>query len=289
VGLTATPFENDPLDLWAILSLLGFAELWDRREFTDSFCREDIYPDGRRKVTGWKSKMHAELVMRWIGPRFLRRTSREVGIRLPTREPTQPVLVPLSGTQERDYRKAAFIRHDLTRHRRQQNVSRRGKDGISPLFNAAVAAAIHEARHGRKVVIYTERLEDLADLAQQLTSAGVGHVCLSGQDSKDGRTQSVATFRDDPNIQVLIGTKVLEHGLNLQFAHTLISAGVSYNPARELQREGRLCRIGSPNDTYRHFVFLPDTEQTHRQLQMLGHKTDQAAPVLRANLSGRRM
>lgn len=232
VALTATPFENNPFDLWAILSLLGFAGLWSRREFTDSFCHEDIYLDGRRKVTGWKSKRHAEQVMRWIGPRFLRRTSREVGLRLPTREPSSPVLVPLSATQERDYRRAAFISHDLTRHRKQQNVSRRGSNGISPLFVAVVVAAIREVQLGRKVLVYTERLEDVADIDQQLTRAGVGHVCLRGQDSTDGRTESVARFRDDPGVQVHVGTKVLEHGLNLQFAHTLISAGVSYNPAR---------------------------------------------------------
>jgi hypothetical protein len=88
VALTATPFENTPLDLWAILSLLGFAGLWGRREFTDSFCREDIYPDGRRKVTGWKSKRHADQVMQWIGPRFLRRTSRDVGVRHQGANPT---------------------------------------------------------------------------------------------------------------------------------------------------------------------------------------------------------
>jgi SNF2 family DNA or RNA helicase len=286
VGLTATPFENDPLDLWAILSLLGFADLWGRREFTDSFCREDIYPDGRRKVTGWKSRLRADQVMRWIGPRFLRRTSRDVGIQLPVREETRPVLVPLSHTQMREYRNAGFIRHDLTRHRRQQKVSRRGSDGISPLFNTVVAAAIREAHLGRKVVIYTEHLEDLDDIAQQLTTANVGHACLRGESNKDQRADAVTRFRDDPTIQVLAGTKVLENGLNLQFAQTLISAGVSYNPARELQREGRLCRIGSPHATFRHLIFLPDTELTRRQLQVLDHKTGQAAAVLGSTLTG---
>jgi SNF2 family DNA or RNA helicase len=285
VALTATPFENDPLDLWAILSLLGFRGLWGRDKFIDSFCREDIYPDGRRKVTGWKSGLHADQVMRWIGLGFLRRTSREVGVTLPTREEAQPVLVPLSHTQMREYRNAGFIRHDLTRHRRQRDVSRRGSDGISPLLNAAVAAAIRQAQMGRKVVIYTERLEDLDDIDQQLTAAGVGQVCLRGESTRDQRTDAVTRFRDDPSIQVLAGTKVLENGLNLQFAQTLISAGVSYNPARELQREGRLCRIGSPHETYRHLIFLPDTEQTRRQLQVLDHKTGQAAPVLGSTLT----
>jgi SNF2 family DNA or RNA helicase len=286
VALTATPFENDPLDLWAILSLLGFPGLWSRRQFIDSFCREDIYPDGRRKVTGWKSRLHADQVMRWIGRRFLRRTSREVGVTLPTKEETRPVLVPLSRAQELDYRRAASIRHDLKRHRRQRDVSRRGSDGTSPLFNAAVAAAIREAHLGRKVVIYTEHLADLDDIAEQLTAANVGRVCLRGESNKDQRADAVKRFRDDPNVHVLAGTKVLENGLNLQFAQTLISAGVSYNPARELQREGRLCRIGSPNETYRHLVFLPDTQQTRRQLQVLDHKNGQAAPVLGSRRSG---
>ncbi|WP_425460868.1 C-terminal helicase domain-containing protein [Lapillicoccus jejuensis] len=105
--------------------------------------------------------------------------------------------------------------------------------------------------------------------------------------SSPDRDDAVERFRDDPNLPLLLGSRVLEYGLNLQFANTLISVGVSYNPARERQREGRLRRIGSPHRTIRHWVVLPDTPQTRSQLETLDRKGTDAAYVLGPSLRGR--
>ena len=155
-----------------------------------------------------------------------------------------------------------------------------GSDGSSALLDAAVTEATTLARQGLKVVLYAEHLDLVGKAAERLTAAGVGHVTIRGEHTKDARQDAVTRFRDDPKVLVLLGTKVLEHGLNLQFAQVLISVGVTHNPARERQREGRLCRLGSPNQTYRHLVFLPDTDQTRKQGAALARKTREAAPIL---------
>jgi hypothetical protein len=67
----------------------------------------------------------------------------------------------------------------------------------------------------------------------------------------------------------------------------LVSVGQTYNPARERQRKGRLCRIDSPNQTYRHLVFLPDTPQTRKQVDTLARKAGHAQPVLGRSAPGR--
>ena len=218
--------------------------------------------------------------MSWLGGRFLRRTPADVGLRLPVRVDSGHRLVPLSPTQQDEYDRARWISHPLYRHQRQAKAARRGKDGSSSLVDAAYAEVVSLAAAGSKVVVFAEHLEILDDIAARLSAAGVGHVTMRGEDDKSERVDAVARFRDDPGTPVLVGTKVLEHGLNLQFAEVLVSVGQSYNPARERQREGRLCRIGSPNATYRHLVFLPDTPQTRKQLDSLGRKAEQAAPVL---------
>lgn len=286
VAVTATPYENDPMELWAVLSLAGIPGLPDAEAFGQTHVSWIEYPDGR-KPQGWVSPAHAAQVMEWLGPRFLRRTAASVGLPLPVRsDDSGHVVVPLNPAQTAEYNRASYIPRRLLRHQRMAKAARRAADGSSSLVDAATAAVVENARGGLKVVIFAEHLDILADLEGRLTDAAIGHVALRGESTKDERSDAVDVFRTDPGTPVLLGTKVLEHGLNLQFAQVLISVGQTYNPARERQREGRLCRIGSPNATYRHSVFLPDTEQTRKQLATLSRKAREASPVLDSAVSG---
>lgn len=281
VAVTATPYENDPMELWAVLSLAGIAGLPDADAFGRSYVSWVEYSDGTRKPTGWLSPAHAAQVVEWLGPRFLRRTAGSVGLPLPVRsDDSGHVVVPLNPAQTAEYTRASYISRRLLRHQRMSKAARRAADGSSSLVEAAADAIVENAGAGLKVVVFAEHLDILADLEGRLAAAGVGHVALRGENTKEERSDAVDVFRTDPGTPVLLGTKVLEHGLNLQFAQLLVSVGQTYNPARERQREGRLCRIGSPNESYRHVVFLPDTEQTRKQFATLAHKASHAAPIL---------
>lgn len=279
VAMTATPYENDPMELWAVLAIACIPYLHDADTFGDRYVRWQTFSSGQQKPTGWKSPGHAGAVRRWMGERYLRRVPGDLGLSMPQKVDSGHVLVPLSPTQQDAYNRASRIGHPLTRHQRQSQASRRGKDGSSSLLDAVTRETLNQARSGAKTVVYTEYLDDLDELSSRLTRTGIGHVTLRGDDSKASRAGGVGSFRDDPSVAVLLGTKVLEYGLNLQFANVLISCGQTYNPARERQREGRLCRIGSPNRTFRHLVYLPDTPTTRRQVATLGHKSQQAAYI----------
>ena len=87
-----------------------------------------------------------------------------------------------------------------------------------------------------------------------------------------GRKDVIAKFLDSEGPQVLLGSKILERGLNLQEVRVLISLDPSYNPAREVQREGRIRRIGSPHDTYEHLTLLPDTPDARAKWKLLADK-----------------
>ncbi|KRF22918.1 DEAD/DEAH box helicase [Phycicoccus sp. Soil802] len=278
-AVTATPQENDPMELWAVMSLAGLPGTPDKEQFGQHVEWRE-FSDGTRKPVGWLTPENAGIVMRWLGARFLRRTAEQVGLPLPVRVDSGHRLVPLSTVQQKEYDKARWINHALVRHARMAKAARRGSDGSSSVVDAAVETIRELAERGEKVVVFAEHLEILGDLSTSLEAAEVGHVALKGENTKDERSDAVEVFRDDPATPVLIGTKVLEHGLNLQFSNVLVSVGQTYNPAREAQREGRLRRIGSPNATYRHLVFLPDTPQTRKQLETLERKAEQAAPVL---------
>lgn len=279
--LTATPLENNPLVLWTLMQLVGGVDLGRHEDdFLDDFCKVRYYSADNIKVEGWRSPTHAARAMERIRPFFLRRTVDQVDLRLPTPEPLEPVLVPLTPDQQRRYARASRIPDGLRRVREQHKASRTSPDGSSPLLDKAVAIALDEVVAGGKVVMYTELLADVEGLVQRLRAAGIRCTEVRGAIGQNDRADAVEEFRSRADTPVLVGNKVLEYGLNLQFANTLISVGVSYNPAREWQREGRLRRIGSPHQTYRHWVVLPDIPLVEEQLATLRRKERTAEPIL---------
>lgn len=135
--------------------------------------------------------------------------------------------------------------------------------------------AVREVRRrpGQKVIVYTETLALLKALRTALTAQGVAHEVVEGSAAKDARRRAIRAFLDPTSgVNVLAGSKVIEYGLNLQDARVLLSLDPSYNPAREQQREGRICRIGSPHDTYEHITLLPNTGLNRRKLQTLDRR-----------------
>ena len=55
VTMTATPYENDPLELWAVMSLTGVPGLLDAEAFGERYVSWWTFDDGNRKATGWLS------------------------------------------------------------------------------------------------------------------------------------------------------------------------------------------------------------------------------------------
>jgi SNF2 family DNA or RNA helicase len=173
----------------------------------------------------------------------------------------------LLSEQQREYDRAKAIK-GLYGHHRREKAARLSFSGKSSLVTEAIAEVTK--RRGEKVVMYAESLKLLARLAEALRQAGMPFASIEGKDDKAFRDSSVAMFlAPTSGVDVLIGSRVIEYGLNLQAARVLISLDASYNPAREQQREGRIRRIGSPHATYEHLTLLPDTDLNRRKLDTL--------------------
>lgn len=62
----------------------------------------------------------------------------------------------------------------------------------------------------------------------------------------------------DNEIDILIATDVLSEGQNLQDADTVVNYDIHWNPIRLTQRQGRIDRIGSENESVNSICFFPD-------------------------------
>jgi superfamily II DNA or RNA helicase len=284
IVVTATPFENDAMETYRVLQLLHLSDLWPIHEFKRRFV---LWSAGFKIPGTWYVvdakpvgllPEHLPELRQYLNQYMLRRTAEDAGASLPARVGEQFRWVTLTPEQQRTYDEAAKIRGGVGHSKRTQIA--RQADGCSALVDALMEALVEIIDD--KVIVYTESLVVLELVCERLTEAGIGHVSIEGKVDPSVRMKLIRSFEHDSNIRVLVGSRVLELGLNLQFCRVLISLDSSDNPQRENQREGRICRIGSLHDTYQHLLLMPYTPTAVLKVKNLQRKSRDAADLLSA-------
>lgn len=287
VALTATPYENNLMETRTILSLLDPPDLWDEATFGNLFVKwQEAYvtPSGvpvDAKPVGVKED-NLPLLEDFLSNYYLRRVAGETvlsGMPEVRREeiwcePTPP---------QRSY--LAWIRQNIQNEWQRYQLIKKAC-AFSPDWDRRSAKAeaafqwLIAHLEVKKVIIWAERLPHLSIMGNLLDAAGIEWIRLDGDVPKADRESVVEIFRDDPDCRVLLGSDVLERGLNLQFAPVLLSLGSTFNPANELQREGRIRRMGSPFGEVQHVYFFLDDPHERRKWALVTDKDAQGRLVI---------
>lgn len=96
-----------------------------------------------------------------------------------------------------------------------------------------------------KIVVFTKFKGIVSSLLARCEALGVGAVPIWGEANATERARDVKRFWEDPNCRVLVGTTALERSLNLQNSRIFVNVDRLLNPAREVQKLGRVRRLGS--------------------------------------------
>jgi SNF2 family DNA or RNA helicase len=120
-----------------------------------------------------------------------------------------------------------------------------------------------------KKLVFVHYRETLAHLAGLLTKAGIPFARFEGSLSGPEKDAAIREFRD--RAAVLLCTESGGEGRNIQFCNTLINFDVPWNPMAIEQRIGRIDRIGQQREV---FVFNLVTRGTLEEqvLQLLDEK-----------------
>lgn len=281
LAMTATPHENDATETYALLRLLQLPDLWPREEFERRFITwSDGYKAGGYPVAPRPNGLVLSALPElrtYLHRHMLRRTPESIGLTLPQQIAPTIRWIPLSQPQRRAYELAAKIRGAVGHSKRTQ-VSRL-KDNSSGLVDSFMRSLDTEFAH-EKVIVGCESLSVVNDLRERLSERGIGHRTVEGSIKPAARAKAVEDFRTNPDVRVLVASRVLELGWNLQCARVLVSLDSSDNPQRETQREGRIRRIGSPHQTYVHLTLMPDTPTARKKMASLGTKRRNADLLL---------
>lgn len=99
----------------------------------------------------------------------------------------------------------------------------------------------------RKLIIFTEHKDTLNYLKERITQLlGLPDavVVIHGAVNRDDRRKIQESFRNDPDVLVLVATDAAGEGVNLQNANLMVNYDLPWNPNRLEQRFGRIHRIG---------------------------------------------
>ena len=99
-----------------------------------------------------------------------------------------------------------------------------------------------------KKLVFVHSRKTLAHVADRLEKAGVSLARFDGSLSGPEKDVAIAAFRD--HATVLLCTKSGGEGRNIQFCNTLINFDVPWNPMAIEQRIGRIDRIGQSREVF---------------------------------------
>ncbi|MBF0499701.1 MAG: DEAD/DEAH box helicase family protein [Candidatus Riflebacteria bacterium] len=271
--LTATPVQNNLLEIFHLINLLRPGTLGTESEFKSRFLNpksitEPLDPDRLREL------LHTSMI---------RNTRSFVDVKLPRRYAAMCKVVPSaeeSGLfnqiqeelrrifqQDSKGREKLFCANLLEMAGSSVNALRSaleraaGKGELTPALDVVLRQthSIKETAKDRqllelirkapdKALVFTKFRDTLQHLSSILDGAGIPFAVFHGGLSGAERDRAVELFRMEA--QVLLSTESGGEGKNLQFCNTIINYDLPWNPMRIEQRIGRLHRIGQTRDVF---------------------------------------
>ncbi|MCD6293487.1 MAG: DEAD/DEAH box helicase [Deltaproteobacteria bacterium] len=285
--LSATPVENNLMDLFSLITLLKPGQLGTRASFKRQFVLRGDPTQPRNR----------EELRERMGEVMIRNTRALADIKLPPRHAVT-VLVEGEPAERELYSRLT----DLVRKGFQNNMNRLSlglllqEAGSSPgavrktllkLSSHAQVPADLKVEMGKlarlcdyvpntgktarllellsvsreKVLVFSRFIATLEDLGQRLSEAGVGFCTFKGNMAASQKDQAVLNFQNGCN--VMLCSEIGGEGRNLQFCSTMVNYDLPWNPMKIEQRIGRIHRIGQTRPVHVYNLCADNTAEHH--------------------------
>ena len=277
--LTATPVENNLIELYNLITLLKPGLLSTEPDFRKTY------------VTPGKPKApkNPEQLRTMLGDVMIRNTRGAADVKLPRRIAASVPVTPSKTEAETYDRVSRFVAGRYRQPSGKQAppgaldlmlrqagsspqalarsaahalaeanwVDAAGRRELEAIFD--LAASVDESAKGiqlgkmlaarqSKAVVFTEFFPTLDHLRRVCEQHDVPYAFFSGELSRAEKDAAIAHFRD--HARVLLSTGAGGEGRNLQFADTIVNFDLPWNPMRIEQRVGRVHRIGQDHDVF---------------------------------------
>ncbi len=301
--LTATPIQNDMIELFNLISIIRPGHLSTVAKFKEDFLAEK---DKRLPKNSIKLKKMLSEIM-------IRHRRADTLIKFPQRY-VHTHSIELNPDEAELYRELTdFIRKryfTLPTHKNPRGINRLTLILLQKLMGSstqALARALDKmissnfykddfdsslkklldmarnVKHSRKgqvlmeivkslnekVIIFTQFRGTQDYIVKQLRDAGYSVAVFNGQLSQPEKDRCIEDFRGEK--QILVSTESGGEGRNLQFCKVLINFDLPWNPMRIEQRIGRIHRLGQNDDVHIINLSAKDTIESY-VLELLDKK-----------------
>ncbi|MBR9705975.1 DEAD/DEAH box helicase [Candidatus Pacearchaeota archaeon] len=295
--LTATPFQNDLIELYNLLHLLKKGHLGTIREFRQQFLHKGNkrYPINPRML---KQKLEEVMLRRKRSEtiiKYMKRIPRIVAVDLTKQE--MQIYNDTCELLKKEYYRAdgSKINGKLIVFAMLPKVTSSSRSAIESLQRiigdekyhedtkafaqkildqyknlkkdskieklVEIVRDIREEDPDAKILIYTRHPTTLRYIIEKLTPFNLKIVPFTGGMNREGKTEIIRQFKEEADI--LISTETGAEGLNFQFCNNLINYDLPWNPMSVEQRIGRLDRIGQTKDMNIFSLATKNTMEEH--------------------------
>lgn len=295
--LTATPFQNDLIELYNLLHLLKRGHLGTIKEFKKKFMNrgnkryplnpldlrkklQEVMVRRKRSQTGInykpripkiiqvnmtnKEKEIYDATCELIKTQYFAANGNTINGKL-TIFAILPKMTSSSASAKESLKRIIQEEkyHEKTKHIANQILKEYEAIGIDSKMKKLIEIVekIKKENPHDQILIYTRHPATLNYIIQNLKHLNLKIVEFLGGLDREERTKRVEEFRNGADI--LISTDTGAEGLNFQFCNNLINYDLPWNPMSVEQRIGRLDRIGQKKDINIYSLATKDTLEEH--------------------------
>jgi len=274
--LTATPVQNNLIELFNLITLLKPGQFKTERIF-----RQEYLQKGNPRLPANREKLKD--LLRDV---MIRNTRSAIDIKLPRRFATTIRLEPTAVEREiytginnylkgRNFKKPMLnlllreagsspfaLKHSLLNMDGGENGHEIKEivcniDRLEDIVKGNALKELLLKNPDEKKIIFTQYLKSMDYIEDLLFRHRIPYEIFKGDMSSREKDSSIARFRSD--VPVLVSTESGGEGRNMQFCNTIINFDLPWNPMRIEQRVGRLHRIGQTRDV---FIFNLSVKET---------------------------